>query len=265
MNTASAQSERSYVRIDVDTARQLLTQPDLLLLDARDAKAFATSRLPAATHLTRNNLDELLLRRAKQQPVLIYCYHGRSSQTYAKMFIDFGFTQVFSLDGGYEAWHQSQLTALQSWLQEHSFDANDMNSRLPHGMTPLMHASHRGEKSIVQLLIQTRTDIHAKNADGNNALWHACLSNSLPVVLMLIDAGIDVNNQNSHGATCLTCACLRGKETLVATLIAAGADPHFRTRDGFTAFDLATTVECARCLHATECGALQAAEVSPTV
>ncbi|MBO0752428.1 MAG: hypothetical protein J2P53_09965, partial [Bradyrhizobiaceae bacterium] len=40
----------------------------------------------------------------KTAPILIYCYRGNASQEYAKILCDFGFEDVLSLDGGFEAW-----------------------------------------------------------------------------------------------------------------------------------------------------------------
>ena len=256
--TVAIRSERRFTRINASRTRELLTRPKLLLLDARDAKSFAAAHIPTAVLITRDNLDGLLLRSDKRTPVLVYCYHGRSSQTYAQMFADFGFAEVYSLDGGYEGWRQSGDrcidnscidNGLRDWLTAHGFDTN-ANSRRAHGMTPLMLACRRGDEAAVQRLLQAGAHIQAKNADGNNALWHACLSNSLSIVATLVSAGIDIDNQNDYGATCLTCSCLRGKEALVAALLAAGANPHLKTREGFTAFDLATTTECAQRLSA---------------
>ena len=39
----------------------------------------------------------------KDAPVLVYCYHGNSSQEYAQMLADFRFNQVYSVDGGFAA------------------------------------------------------------------------------------------------------------------------------------------------------------------
>ena len=39
--------------------------------------------------------------------LLIYCYHGHTSQHLAEFFSDFGFKDVYSLEGGYEAWKES--------------------------------------------------------------------------------------------------------------------------------------------------------------
>ncbi|MDE0931482.1 MAG: rhodanese-like domain-containing protein, partial [Halioglobus sp.] len=40
----------------------------------------------------------------RDQPLLIYCYHGNSSQGAADYFFNQGFEDVYSMDGGYEAW-----------------------------------------------------------------------------------------------------------------------------------------------------------------
>lgn len=40
--------------------------------------------------------------------MIIYCYHGHSSEHLAEMFADFGFKNVFSLQGGFELWQQHQ-------------------------------------------------------------------------------------------------------------------------------------------------------------
>jgi thiosulfate sulfurtransferase len=37
---------------------------------------------------------------------LVYCYHGHSSQSAAEHFVENGFANVYSLDGGYTAWPQ---------------------------------------------------------------------------------------------------------------------------------------------------------------
>ena len=74
--------------------------PTALLLDARDAASHARDGWPGAVRLCSDNQDTLLLRTARTRPVLIYCYHGNASQTWAQMFADFGFTEVSDLIGG---------------------------------------------------------------------------------------------------------------------------------------------------------------------
>ena len=40
----------------------------------------------------------------KNDTILIYCYHGNSSQSAANFFSHHGFKNVFSMDEGYEGW-----------------------------------------------------------------------------------------------------------------------------------------------------------------
>jgi hemoglobin len=97
-------NEPGFHRIDIAAARQLLARGDVLLLDVRDARSYEAAHIESARHVSRETLDPLLLRAPKDKPVLIYCYHGNASQTYAQMFADFGFREAYSLDGGYEGW-----------------------------------------------------------------------------------------------------------------------------------------------------------------
>jgi len=82
--------------------------PNALLLDTRDAASHARDGWPGAVRLCSDNQDDLLLRTARTRPLLIYCYHGNASQTWAQMFADFGFTEVSDLIGGQAAWVAAQ-------------------------------------------------------------------------------------------------------------------------------------------------------------
>ncbi|HVQ72657.1 MAG TPA: thiosulfate sulfurtransferase GlpE [Bradyrhizobium sp.] len=93
-----------FQRIDVTGAETLLSRHDPLVLDARDAGSFATSRIDGAQPVSSANLGAVIAATAKTRPILIYCYHGNASREYAQTFSDFGFAEVYSLDGGYEAW-----------------------------------------------------------------------------------------------------------------------------------------------------------------
>jgi len=83
--------------------------PNALLLDTRDAASHARDGWPGAVRLCSDNQDDLLLRTARTRPLLIYCYHGNASQTWAQMFADFGFTEVSDLIGGQAALAATRL------------------------------------------------------------------------------------------------------------------------------------------------------------
>lgn len=73
------------------------------VFDVRDPASYQRSHLDGAAHLSEDRLLPWMRRLAKEAPVLIYCYHGNASKTYAQMFVDFRYRRVFSVDGGYEA------------------------------------------------------------------------------------------------------------------------------------------------------------------
>ena len=213
--------------------------------------------LPARRHVSSHNLSALIGATARTRPILIYCYHGNASREYAQTFSDFGFSEVYSLDGGYEAWCTRPLagdstildTVLQQWLVAQQFASADVNAVIANATTPLMRASHNGDGRAVRLLIAAGARVNARNADGNNALWLACVGDHPDMIDILIDAGIDIDNGNHVGATPLMYAASSGKAAIVQRLLAKGADTTLETPDGFSALDLAQTVECLKLLH----------------
>jgi len=250
-------SRTPFQRIDVQRAENLLSRGDLVVFDARDVGSFEKSHVTGAQHVSSHNLSALIGATARTRPILIYCYHGNASREYAQTFSDFGFSEVYSLDGGYEAWCTRPLagdstvldTELQQWLIAQQFASADVNAVIANATTPLMRASHNGDGRIVRLLIAAGARVNARNADGNNALWLACVGDHTDMIDILIDAGIDIDNGNHDGATPLMYAASSGKAAIVERLLAKGADTTLETPDGFSALDLAQTVECLRLLH----------------
>ncbi len=117
-----------------------------------------------------------------------------------------------------------------------------------------MKASHSGDRGIVRVLIMAGAEVNARNADGNNALWLACVGSHLDIIDMLVAAGIDIDNRNDNGATPLMYAASSGKAAIVERLLAKGADVTAETLDGFSALDLAGTIECLALLRPGRCG-----------
>lgn len=246
-----------FRRIDVEAVETLLSHRDPLVLDARDAGAFATSCIDGAQPVSSANLGAVIGATAKTRPILIYCYHGNASREYAQTFSDFGFSEVYSLDGGYEAWRtrpaasqrQTLDASLQDWLAAQQFPATGINAVIANATTPLMKASHIGDRYIVRLLVTAGAKVNARNADGNNALWLACVGGHLDIIDTLVAAGIDVDNRNDNGATPLMYAASSGKAAIIERLLAMGADVTAETLDGFSALDLAGTAECLALLR----------------
>ncbi len=229
--------------IGIAEAEGLLRRNDVVVLDVRDAKAFAAAHIDGAQNVSTANLLSVIGEAATSRPLVVYCYHGHASREYAQILSDIGCPEVYSLDGGYEAWRNRPAPdePLRRWLAEHGFD--DVNAVIGNDTTPLMTASHRGNGDAVRLLIASGANVSARNADGNNALWLACVGQHPDVIDMLVEAGIDIDNRNDAGATPLMYAASSGDAGAVERLLAHGADMTRETLDGFTALDLAATAE----------------------
>lgn len=243
----------------------LAARPQALRLDARDSQRHAEAHLEGALRLDGRNHEQLLLNEPKRRPVLIYCYHGHASQTYAQMFVDFGFTEVADLIGGWAAWAIATAEAptgptrstalpadLAAWLAEEGFDPLDPNAPNapgPHGNTPLMAAAWRGRADRVEQLLAAGVRLNAVNGDGNTALWLACVNGDPALIRRLVAAGVPLDHANSTGATALMYAASAGKAEVLKTLLELGADASIRSQDDFTALDMCASLDCLRLLR----------------
>lgn len=250
---------REFRRIHSAEARDLIGQTDILLLDVRDRISFEKSCIASAVHADTAEVERMIWSAPRNMPVLIYCYHGNASQTYAKMFADFGFSEVYDLIGGYDAWQLSSepiaqaadklSPSIETWLTGHGFPLYSVNSIIDNQTTPIMQAARLGDFAIATELVAAGADLGARNSDGNNALWFACFSENPAIIELLVAKGISLDNLNDNGASCLMYAASAGKTAVVAALLLAGADPSLQTLDDFTALDMAGNLECLQLLR----------------
>ena len=96
----------SFKHIDVTGTLKLLEQ-GAKVYDIRDPASFAAGHIPGAAHLTNDNIQQEITETPVDTPVVLCCYHGISSQQAAQYFVTQGFTDVYSMDGGFEAWRNS--------------------------------------------------------------------------------------------------------------------------------------------------------------
>lgn len=85
---------------------KLSNNENIVVLDIRDPASYQQSHLPTAKHLSNDNLVDVLNQTPKTSNLIVYCYHGVSSQAAAKYLMEQGYEHVFSMDGGFTAWQQ---------------------------------------------------------------------------------------------------------------------------------------------------------------
>ena len=94
----------SFNRISIKDAKDLLSKDDIILIDIRDYNSYKNGHIDKAIHVEDLDIQNFLKEKNKKDKILIYCYHGNSSQSAANFFTQYGFKNVFSMDEGYEGW-----------------------------------------------------------------------------------------------------------------------------------------------------------------
>lgn len=98
------QKTLSFKCISTAEARELIEANDVTLLDIRDHASFTASNIENSIHLSDKNVQQVVASADKDQPLLVYCYHGNSSKQAADYFFGEGFKKAYSIDGGFEDW-----------------------------------------------------------------------------------------------------------------------------------------------------------------
>ncbi len=100
-------AKKRIQEIDVSTLKgQLTSQPHCVLIDVREESEWAKDHLPGAVHLSRGVI-ELNIERAipdPKTPIVLYCGGGYRSALVADNLQKMGYSQVYSLAGGYRGW-----------------------------------------------------------------------------------------------------------------------------------------------------------------
>jgi thiosulfate sulfurtransferase len=96
-----------FAHISVKDTQQKLEQENARVVDIRDEQSFAAGHIEGSVHLTNGRLQPFMAQTEFTTPVIVCCYHGVSSQQAAQFLIHQGFDEVYSMDGGFEAWRQA--------------------------------------------------------------------------------------------------------------------------------------------------------------
>ena len=89
---------------DVHQVKQLEGNDSVTIVDIRDSASFNAGHIPNAIHLSDSTVEQFIIDTDKNKPLVVYCYHGISSQGAAAYFSENGFNEVPSMIGGFECW-----------------------------------------------------------------------------------------------------------------------------------------------------------------
>ena len=98
--------QRRGAKVSQLQATQYINQGKTLVLDVRSADEFATGHLPNAKNIPLPEINNRLkeIEKSKNAVVITVCATGVRSSNAVSVLNKAGFAQVFSLEGGTEAW-----------------------------------------------------------------------------------------------------------------------------------------------------------------
>ena len=85
---------------------KLAEQADLKLLDVRELFEYETAHIEGSILATQEMADEILKTWEKDTPIICYCHHGMRSQQACQFLQSQGFTTLYNMTGGIDAWSQ---------------------------------------------------------------------------------------------------------------------------------------------------------------
>lgn len=92
----------SFKQIPGSELQSLLNTRPIQVVDVRDPMSFQAGHIQNAHHIDNDTVARFIEQTDLNQALVVCCYHGKSSQNVAEYLANQGFTEVYSLEGGYE-------------------------------------------------------------------------------------------------------------------------------------------------------------------
>ena len=85
---------------------QLMKKSGAQLIDVRTPREFSNGFIEGAKNIDYNgdSFEKQMKKLDKNKPVLVYCAAGGRSENAAELLKEWGFKEVYDLEGGYNAW-----------------------------------------------------------------------------------------------------------------------------------------------------------------
>ena len=110
-----AEAKQHITEVNVTTAKQLLAEGNIVVVDTREESEYAAGHIDNALLLPRGVLEFKIGNSPeladKSKAVLIYCRTGGRSALAAQTMQQLGYKNVLSMAGGFEAWQKAIMSA----------------------------------------------------------------------------------------------------------------------------------------------------------
>ena len=124
----------------------------------------------------------------------------------------------------------------------HGVDLNATNKK---NVTALMKGCKKGNKEVINVLLNAGADPNIADANGDTWFHYAAQNKKHPEVLQgIISQGVDVHATNKNDVTALMLACINGNIDDINVLLNAGADPNTVDAHGSAWFTYAARNDC---------------------
>ena len=152
--------------------------------------------------------------------------------------------------------NKSDIKALLEFHKSHpTIDVVNLHPQDSVGKTPLIQAAEKGDKDIVELLIEAGANLNHQSGSLDNsrtALISAIEEGHKDIVELLINAGANLNLKNHDNETAIMIATIENYTEIAELLINAGAELNHQSKramvfidkpDGYTALMLAAHID----------------------
>ncbi len=104
-----AATKKAIREVTVDEVKKAIdAKQPMALIDVRETEEYGAGRLPGALSVPRGFLELRIEEKAQRgERIVLYCAAGSRSALAAKSLIDMGYTNVASMAGGYNRWHDA--------------------------------------------------------------------------------------------------------------------------------------------------------------
>ena len=101
----------TFTTVDVRQAHDALSaSDDAIIVDVRTAQAWTQTGIPTgATLITLDDIEQRASELPKDRPIYLICNSGNRSRVAAEALVRRGFTSVYNVDGGIQAWLRADL------------------------------------------------------------------------------------------------------------------------------------------------------------